>query len=45
VVTSSTTGLRRNKTKSGMGYYDYEDPAKYESSTKKDQLMMKHPGV
>jgi hypothetical protein len=37
--------IRRNKTKSGMGYYDYEDPSKYEaaSNAKKDLLMMK-PG-
>ena len=39
----SASDLRKNKTKSGMGYYDYEDPSKYESSNKfgKDQLMLK----
>ena len=38
------TKLRRNQTKSGMGYYDYEDPSKYESPPKKDLMMMKKPG-
>lgn len=40
-----TDGIRRNKTKSGMGYYDYEDPSKLESTTKKDQLMFKPQGT
>jgi hypothetical protein len=38
------TKIRRNQTKSGMGYYDYEDPSKYESPPQKELMMMKPPG-